>query len=143
MSSRRRGFDSSVGTKLVIGITGLALFVYLLIHITANLTVFGGRAFFNGSADVLERLPILPLIELALLAIFLIHIYKTVAMFLGNQQARPVRYAQKKSAGSPSRKSFASATMIVSGLWLLVFLIIHVKAFKYGPTYEYDGMRDF
>jgi succinate dehydrogenase cytochrome b subunit len=143
MSARRRGFDSSVGTKIVIGITGLALFVYLLIHITANLTVFGGPAFFNGSADVLERLPILPLIELALLVIFLIHIYKTVTMFLGNQQARPVRYAQKQRAGRPSRKSFASTTMIVSGLWLLVFLIIHVKAFKYGPRYEYEGMRDF
>lgn len=143
MSSRRRGFDSSVGTKIVIGATGLALFVYLLIHISANLTVFGGPAFFNGSADLLERLPILPLIELALLALFLIHIYKTITMFIGNQQARPVRYAQKKNAGRPSRKSFASTTMIVSGLWLLVFLVIHVKDFKYGPFYESDGMRDF
>ena len=34
-------------------------------------------------------------------------------------EARPVRYAQKKHAGPPSRKTFASSTMIVSGLWLL------------------------
>jgi succinate dehydrogenase / fumarate reductase cytochrome b subunit len=143
MSSRIRGFDSSVGTKIVIGITGLALFLYLIIHITANLTVFGGPAFFNGSADVLERLPILPVIELGLLLIFLTHVYQTVTMFLGNQQARPVQYAQKKTAGRPSRKSFASSTMIFTGLWLLVFIIIHVSAFKYGPQYEYEGMRDF
>ena len=143
MSSRLRGLDSSVGSKILIGATGLALVLYLIIHITANLTVFGGAAFFNGSADVLERLPILPLIELGLLLIFLVHIYKTVTMFLRNRQARPVRYAQKRNAGPPSRKTLASTTMIFTGLWLLVFLIIHVKAFKYGTMYEYDGMRDF
>lgn len=143
MSSRLRVFDSSVGEKIVIGATGLALFLYLIIHITANLTVFGGAAFFNGSADLLERIPILPVIEIGLLLIFLIHIYKTVKMFLGNQQARPVRYAQKKNAGRTSRKTFASSTMIFTGLWLLVFLIVHVKAFKYGPQYEYEGMKDF
>ena len=143
MSSRTRPFDSSVGTKILIGITGLGLFIYLLIHITANLTVFGGPAFFNGSADKLEKLPILPVIELGLLLVFVLHIYKTVTMYFGNRQARPVGYATKKGAGHTSRKSFASSTMIVSGLWLLLFLIIHVKAFKYGPEYDYQGMRDF
>ena len=64
-------------------------------------------------------------------------------MYFGNRQARPVGYAMKKGAGHTSRKSFASSTMIVSGLWLLLFLIIHVKAFKYGPEYDYQGMRDF
>ena len=64
-------------------------------------------------------------------------------MFLGNQSARPVRYAQKKPAGRPSRKSLASSTMIVSGLWLLAFLIVHVKAFRFSPTYPWgDGGRD-
>ena len=143
MSSRLRGFDSSVGEKIVIGATGLALFLYLIIHITANLTVFGGAAFFNGSADLLERIPILPVIEIGLLLIFLIHIYKTVTMFIGNQRARPVGYAKKKNAGRTSRKTFASSTMIFTGSWLLLFLIVHVKAFRYGPQYEYEGMKDF
>src|ERR1044072_4519529 len=115
MSSRIRGFDSSVGTKILIGATGLALVVYLIIHITANLPVFGGAAFLNGSADVLERIPILPLIELGLFLVFAIHIYKTVRMFLANQQARPVAYAVKKNAGRPSRKTVASSTMIEVG----------------------------
>ena len=53
-------------------------------------------------------------IEIGLLLIFLIHVYKTVRMFLGNQTARPVRYAKKKYAGRPSRKTFASSTMIAS-----------------------------
>src|ERR671932_801576 len=64
-------------------------------------------------------------------------------MFVGNQQARPLAYKQKKYAGRPSRKSVASSTMIVSGLWLLAFIVIHVKAFRYGTEYEWPaGGRD-
>src|SRR5262245_9924539 len=132
----RSGLSSSVGTKIVIGITGLALFIYLLIHIAGNLLIFFGPAFFNKYAHTLESNPLLPIVELGLLALFLIHIYKTIRMFLGNQQARPARYAMKKRAGSPSRKSFASSTMIVSGLWLLAFLVIHVKTFREGWSVE-------
>src|SRR5450759_537129 len=132
MASRLGIFASSVGTKIVIGTTGLALFLYLGIHIAGNLVVFLGPAAFNKYAYTLEGNPLLPVIEIGLALVFLIHIYKTVRMFLGNQKARPVRYAQKKYAGPPSRKTFASSTMIVSGLWLLAFIIIHVKAFRYG-----------
>jgi succinate dehydrogenase / fumarate reductase cytochrome b subunit len=64
-------------------------------------------------------------------------------MFLGNQSTRPVRYATKKYAGPPSRKTFASSTMIVSGLWLLAFLIVHVKTFRFGVEQEWPaGGRD-
>ena len=144
MASRTPFFSSSVGTKVLIGITGFALFLYLVIHIAGNLLVFFGPAVFNQYAYVMEeRNPLLPVIELLLLAVFLVHIYKTVRMFLSNQSARPVRYAQKKPAGRPSRKSLASSTMIVSGLWLLAFLIVHVKAFRFSPTYPWgDGGRD-
>ena len=144
MASRTPFFSSSVGTKILIGITGFALFLYLVIHIAGNLLVFFGPAVFNQYAYVMEeRNPLLPVIELLLLAVFLVHIYKTVRMFLSNQSARPVRYAQKKPAGRPSRKSLASSTMIVSGLWLLAFLIVHVKAFRFSPTYPWgDGGRD-
>jgi succinate dehydrogenase / fumarate reductase cytochrome b subunit len=145
MSSRIRVFSTSVGMKILIGVTGLALFLYLIVHIAGNLMVFGGPAFFNKYAHTLESNPLLPVIELGLLAVFLIHIYKTIRMFLGNQQARPVAYVKKKRAGWTSRKSLASSTMIVSGLWLLVFLIIHVKAFREGWGTEYEwpaGGRD-
>ena len=144
MASRTAFFSSSVGTKVLIGITGFALFLYLVIHIAGNLLVFFGPAVFNQYAYMMEeRNPLLPAIELLLLAVFLVHVYKTVRMFLSNQSARPVRYAQKKPAGPPSRKSLASSTMIVSGLWLLAFLIVHVKAFRFSPTYPWgDGGRD-
>jgi succinate dehydrogenase / fumarate reductase, cytochrome b subunit len=141
--SRLRIFSSSVGTKILIGLTGLALFLYLVIHIAGNLMVFFGPEVFNKYAYTLEANPLIPIIEIGLLVIFLTHVYKTVAMFIGNQQARPVRYVKKKNAGPPSRKSLASTTMIFTGLWLLIFIIIHVKAFRYGTEYEWAaGGRD-
>jgi succinate dehydrogenase / fumarate reductase cytochrome b subunit len=109
------------------------------------MVVFLGPAAFNKYAFTLESNPLLPIIELVLLSWFVIHIYKTVRMFLGNQSTRPIAYAKKKRAGSPSRKTFASSTMIVSGLWLLAFLVIHVKAFHdgWGTQYEWAaGGRD-
>jgi len=129
--------------KILIGVTGLALFLYLIIHIAGNLLVFAGPSFFNKYAYTLESNPLIPVIEIGLLLIFLAHVYKTVTMFLSNQQARPVRYMQKKPAGYTSRKSLASTTMIFSGLWLLLFIIIHVKAFRYGTEYQWaEGGRD-
>jgi succinate dehydrogenase / fumarate reductase, cytochrome b subunit len=143
MSSRVGVFASSVGTKILIGLTGLILFGYLVIHIAGNLIVFFGPAAFNKYAYTLEGNPLIPIVEIGLLLIFLVHVYKTVKMFLNNQAARPVRYEKKKRAGAPSRKSLASSTMILSGLWLLLFIIIHVRVFRYGPEYEWPaGGRD-
>ena len=144
MASRTGLFSSSVGTKILIGVTGFALFLYLLIHIAGNLLVFFGPVVFNQYAYVMEeRNPLLPVIEILLLLVFLVHVYKTVTMFLRNQSARPVRYQKRKYAGPPSRKSLASATMIVSGLWLLAFLVVHVKAFRFSPVYPWgEGGRD-
>ena len=132
MSSRLRVLASSVGTKILIGLTGLFLALYLIIHIGGNLVVFLGRETFNAYSHALISNPLIPVIEVVLLVGFLLHIYKTVTMYLANLRARPVGYAMKKGAGPPSRKTFASSTMILSGLWLLVFVIIHVRTFKFG-----------
>jgi succinate dehydrogenase / fumarate reductase, cytochrome b subunit len=147
MASRIGVFTTSVGTKILIGLSGLFLVFYLLIHIGGNLVIFAGQSAYNRYAFTLEHnKALLYPLELIILAGFLTHIYKTVTMFLANQQARPVAYAQKKRAGKPSRKTLASTTMIASGLWLIVFLAFHVKAFREGwGSNEYEwaaGGRD-
>jgi succinate dehydrogenase / fumarate reductase, cytochrome b subunit len=143
MSTRLRVFSSSVATKILIGVTGLALFAYLLIHIIGNLMIFFGPAFYNKYAYTLEGNPLIPVIEIGLLLIFLLHVYKTVTMYLANWATRPIAYKRKEYAGRPSRKSIASSTMIFSGLWLLLFIIIHVKAFRFGTEYPWPaGGRD-
>src|ERR1041384_1977683 len=97
--SLRRVFSSSVGTKLLIGATGLLLFAYLLLHLAGNLMVFGGQDTFNHYSHFLITNPLIVPIELLLALIFVIHIYKTVVMWTKNQAARPVAYEQKSWAG--------------------------------------------
>ena len=128
--------SSSVGAKLLIGLTGLLLFAYLILHLAGNALIFGGADLFNEYSHKLIANPLLIPIEIGLLLVFLIHIYKTVRMLIANNAARPVRYQKKAYAGHTSRKSFASSTMIASGLIVLVFVLIHVKQFKYGAYYQ-------
>ena len=128
--------SSSVGTKLLIGLTGLLLFAYLILHLAGNALIFAGADLFNEYSHRLISNPLLIPIEIGLLLVFLIHIYKTVRMLLANKAARPVRYQKSAYAGHTSRKSFASSTMIASGLIVLVFVLVHVKQFKFGAYYQ-------
>ena len=141
----RRFFSSSVGTKLLIGITGLLLFGYLILHLAGNAMVFAGPEIFNAYSHRLISNPLIVPIEIALLLVFLVHIYKAARMFLANNAARPEPYRMKARAGHTSRKSLASSTMIASGLFLLLFIIVHVKQFKFGSYYQTisdDPVRD-
>ena len=135
-SSFRRVFSSSVGTKLLIGFTGLLLFAYLILHLAGNLLIFTGRDTFNAYSHTLVSNPLVVPVELALAVIFLLHIYKTVTMWTRNKAARPVAYEKKAWAGRTSRKSLSSATMIWTGLVTLVFVIVHLQQFKFGAWYE-------
>jgi succinate dehydrogenase / fumarate reductase cytochrome b subunit len=98
--------------------------------------IFAGPEVFNDYSHMLISNPLIIPIEIGLLAIFLVHIYKAVRMYMANTAARPVAYGKKEMAGHTSRKSFASSTMIWSGLFILVFVIIHVKQFKFGSWYQ-------
>ncbi len=134
-SNFRRVFTSSVGTKLLIGLTGLALFVYLVTHLLGNALIFLGQETFNEYSHTLISNPLIVPIEVGLLLVFLLHVYKAVTMWVANQAARPVRYQRKALAGHTSRKSVSSSTMIVTGIIVLVFILVHVKQFKYGTFY--------
>jgi succinate dehydrogenase cytochrome b subunit len=135
MSMFRRVFSSSVGTKLLIGLTGLALFAYLILHLAGNAIIFLGQDTFNEYSHRLISNPLVVPAEIGLLLIFLLHVYKTVTMWISNQAARPVRYQKRAPADHTSRKSLASTTMIATGLAMFLFLLIHVRQFKYGAWY--------
>jgi succinate dehydrogenase / fumarate reductase, cytochrome b subunit len=144
MMSRRTGFTSSIASKLLVGLTGGLLFLYLVLHIAGNALALFGPDTFNGYAHGLISNPLLVPIEVGLLLVFVTHLCRAVSITLDNRRARPVPYVRKRWAGPPSRKSLASTTMILSGLTLLVFIPVHLKMFKYGPQYGYGtpAVRD-
>ena len=134
--SARRVFSSSVGTKLLTGVTGLLLFAYLVLHLAGNLLVFAGQDTFNEYAHVLISNPLTAPVEIGLLLVFLLHVYKTVVMWFANHRARPIGYEKKSWAGYTSRKSVASTTMIWTGLITFLFVGIHLTQMKYGAWYQ-------
>ena len=134
-----RVFSSSVGTKLLIGATGLLLAAYMVLHLAGNVLILLGRDAFNEYSHQLVSNPLIVPVEIGLLLVLLVHIYKAVTMWMRNKAARPVRYQKKELAGRPSRKGLASSTMIASGLIVMVFIAIHVKQFKFGTFYLASG----
>ncbi len=141
MVGRRSAFSSSIATKVLLAVTGLLLFVYLVIHLVGNTTFFLGPNVFNQYAHALTKSagPIILIIEIGLAAIFLLHIYEAVTNWWANRQARPVPYVNKRWAGPPSRKTIASSTMIYTGAIVLLFVVLHLRAFKFGTEYAVPG----
>jgi len=133
MSTRLKFLTSTVGTKILIAVTGLSLFLFLVAHLAGNLLLFAGPEKFNAYSHALISNPLVYVAEAGLVAIFLLHVFNAVTNWWSNRGARPEAYEVKKWAGHTSRKGVASTTMIVTGAVTLVFVVLHLITFKYGP----------
>ena len=132
----KSALSSSVGRKYLMAISGLSLVGFVIMHLIGNLTLLipGGEAF-NAYASKLESLgPVLYVMEIGLVLFFLIHIKMAIQVKLKNNSARPEKYAHASvSKGGNSKSNISSRNMIVTGIVLLVFLILHIRFFKFGP----------
>jgi succinate dehydrogenase / fumarate reductase, cytochrome b subunit len=129
-------YYSPIGKKLITGVTGLGLALFVLIHMFGNLLLFVSADAYNQFGHFIESLgPLTGFIELGLLVLVLFHAAVGVQIFLKRQAARPIAYAQYRSAGSPSYQSISSRTMIFTGSTLACFIGWHLFTFKYGPYY--------
>ena len=140
-------YSSPIGKKIITGITGLGLSLFVLFHMAGNLTLLASSQAYNQLAHFLESLGVLLYaIELVLLGLFIFHAAVGVKIRLNTLQARPVGYVALKSAGSPSKQSLSSRSMAITGTILLGFLVLHLWSFKFGTYYStaVDGveMRD-
>ncbi len=125
-------FSFSVGRKLLMSLTGLFIAFFLIIHLSGNFMLFandGGKMFNSYAYFMTHHIvfsKIIKLIEILLLAAFLVHIIDGIALWLKNRKARAVNY---RSMGRPKGISPLGRLMIVSGLLMLLFLIIHLANF--------------
>ncbi|HNV03928.1 MAG TPA: succinate dehydrogenase cytochrome b subunit [Vicinamibacterales bacterium] len=138
MAPRRQYLFSTVATKVLIAIAGLSLVGFLCVHLAGNLLLYVGAPAFNAYSHVLISNPFIVPLELALLALFVLHVLEAVTMWWTDRAARPIAYQMTRSAGGRSRKSLASTTMIVTGPIVFVFVAVHVATMKYGPWYVAD-----
>lgn len=134
MSKTSAGFWSTVAKKLFLALTGLALFGFVCAHLAGNLLLYVGPEAFNTySHKLISMGPLLYVVEAILVAFFVVHFLTAFQITWGNWKARPDRYSVSSGQGKPSRMTVSSKTMIWTGLILLVFTVIHVITFKYGP----------
>jgi len=128
---------STVGMKFLMALTGLCLVGFVIVHLLGNLLLLVGGDAFNEYAHTLESTGVaLIFAELGLLALFLLHALSGILVTLNNRASREDRYESVGNAGGPSLKTFSSRTMVITGLTILGFTIIHVWMFKYGPGVE-------
>lgn len=127
--------SSSIGKKYLMGITGLGLSVFVLIHMLGNCLIFlGSDAYNTYSHAIISSKALLYGAEAGLILFFLVHIFLAISLTRANRAARPERYAL--TTHGKKGVSLASRTMIHHGMVILVFTILHLITFKYGPYYE-------
>ena len=127
--------QSQVGRKILTGVTGVALTLFVIVHLIGNLTLFGSPEAFNAYAYFLESQGLLLIIaEIGLIAVVAVHAWIGISIWWNRRRARPVKYAVYSSKGGPSRQTLSSRTMAFTGVVLLLFIMIHVRTFKFGDT---------
>jgi succinate dehydrogenase / fumarate reductase cytochrome b subunit len=116
-------FQSSVGKKYVMAVTGFVLFLFVVGHLAGNLQIFLGREAINRYGDFLQSNPelIWPA-RLGLLLMLGLHIWSAIMVSLENKAARPVEYMVYEPLGS----TYASRSMLMSGSIVFVFVIYHL-----------------
>jgi succinate dehydrogenase / fumarate reductase cytochrome b subunit len=132
MLSWKRVLTSSVGKKIFNGLSALGAVVFVFAHLGGNLTLLGGAEAFNDYAAKLHALgPLLYVLEFGLIGVFLLHIVTSISVTLESSDTRGEGYeANQTSKGGPSNYGLASTKMIVSGLFLLVFTVVHLAQFR-------------
>lgn len=127
MSWLMQSMSRSVGKKLLVALTGLALSGFLGAHLAGNLLLFAGPDAFNGYARRLEDSFLLVPAEIGLALVFGAHLVMALRVRLENRRARAARYVAKAREGG---RTLGSATMGITGPIILAFLIVHLINFR-------------
>jgi len=137
MPSILKAINSQVGRKYITGITGVGLILFLIVHLSGNLLIFAEATAFNEYVEFLHDLGwFLYVAEAALAILFLYHAYIGISIWWNRRKARPEKYETYKTKGGPSHQTLASKSMIFTGVVTLIFLVVHLIHFKFGPYYE-------
>jgi len=126
-------FNTSIGRKQLMALTGLGMSGFLIVHLSGNLLLYVGAESsfgikFNEYAAFLESQWWLIPAEIGLILVYLLHVGLAIKLALESRAARPDKYSRKQASDA----SLASRTMIYSGLLIFIFLIVHLLDFKFG-----------
>ena len=128
-ASDLRFWQTTVGKKAVMAVTGVVLFGFVIAHLIGNLQIFLPPDVINRYSAALKSLPaLLWSARIVLLVSVILHIWSSIQLARLQSAARPVRYVRKVNTHS----TYASRTMMWSGPILLAFIIFHLLHFTFG-----------
>jgi len=137
-------FASSIGRKLIMSLAGLFLIVFLVVHLSINLSLIfsDSREIFNKAAHFMSSNILIKIFEVILFGGFILHMFYGVFLQIKNWLARGRRYRIENF----SQTSFFSKFMIHTAVIIAVFLVLHlmdfyfkVKIFGDVPEVFYNG----
>ncbi len=135
--------SSSIGRKVIMAITGFFLITFLLVHLGINLSLFWGKEAFNSASEFMATNGVIQVMQYVLAAGFILHILLGIRLELKNRSSQSVKYVMNKPS---ENASFASRNMIVTGILVLLFLILHLKDFfvqlKFNEKAGYESDYD-
>ncbi len=134
-------YESVIGKKTVMAVTGFVLCGFVLAHMAGNLQLFQGREKLNHYAELLRvSIPLLWTARIVLLACTVLHIVSAYQLWRLKRSARPVAYVKHSAIAA----TYAARTMLISGPIIGAFLVYHIlhlttgqahPAFKPGDVY--------
>jgi len=126
---------SPVAKKMIMAVTGLIWYGFLVGHLLGNLLLLKGDEgkTFDAYASFLINHPLLIPAELFLIVTFFTHIYMAITLTIENRRARPTAYQVVRSSGG---RNLASSSMAYTGSFTLIFIIFHLFTFKYGERVD-------
>jgi succinate dehydrogenase / fumarate reductase cytochrome b subunit len=127
-----RFYDSTIGKKAVMAVTGLILFGFVVGHMLGNLQVFLGMEVMNHYAETLHATPALLWgVRLLLLVSVLLHIWAAIQLTAIKNEARPVRYTKPGNV----QATYAARTMTWSGPIIGAFVVYHLLHMTTGTVH--------
>lgn len=124
---------STIGKKVVMAVSGIVLFGFVVAHMIGNLLIYVGPDAINAYSRFLHEFLHgggLWIARAVLLLAVLLHIWAAVALTLENRAARPVGYREQARRES----TYASRTMVWSGPILALFIGFHLADLTFGAT---------
>jgi succinate dehydrogenase / fumarate reductase cytochrome b subunit len=121
-------WNSSIGKKLVVAVTGLAMVLFLAGHLTGNLLIYAGKEAFDEYAKFLHEAghgALIWVARIGLIVVLVLHVWATILLTRENKAARKEEYACKATI----QASKSSRIMIWSGLTVLAFIVFHILHF--------------
>jgi len=120
-------YRSTIGKKIIMGVTGLIGIGFVIFHMVGNLQVFIGREKLNAYGALLHGplAELLWLLRAVLIVAVVLHVLMAVQLTRRSMAARPVGYRRKEAQVA----TLASRTMLAGGILLLVFIVVHVMHF--------------